>query len=404
MAKIRFLSLFSGIEAASQAWLPLGFECVAVSEIDPFCCALLAHHYPDVPNLGDVSMISEAQIKALGRIDIVVFGSPCQDLSVAGKRQGLSGSRSCLFYHAMRIINYAKKHNQLRFALWENVKGALSSQQGYDFAAVACALSDLPPPPAEGQKYAWKNAGALLGKHLLEWRTLDAQYFGIAQRRQRVFALADFGAWQNRPPILLESQSLCGATTACQTPWQGATRCSSHNTATTECYSIMADITPKIGNNIAPTLRASTGGGINPPFVAYALDRRISFGSQKELAHTLCASDYKDVQAVYAIAGNTINRSDKHGGNGTGVQQDISYTLTTADLHAVSDLTGAVRRLTEIECERLMGFCDNYTKIPYRNKSADQCPKAPRYKALGNSMAVPVMQWIGERIQIALQE
>lgn len=162
MAKIRFLSLFSGIEAASQAWLPLGFECVAVSEIDPFCCALLAHHYPDVPNLGDVSMISEAQIKALGRIDIVVFGSPCQDLSVAGKRQGLSGSRSCLFYHAMRIINYAKKHNQLRFALWENVKGALSSQQGYDFAAVACALSDLPPPPQKGKNTHGKTQAPCL--------------------------------------------------------------------------------------------------------------------------------------------------------------------------------------------------------------------------------------------------
>lgn len=151
------------------------------------------------------------------------------------------------------------------------------------------------------------------------------------------------------------------------------------------------------------TLRATGGGGVTPPLVAYAFDARQSFGTQSNLAYTLCATDYKGPQAVYAIAGNIIGRDDKHGGNGVGVQINKSYTLTTTDRHAVSDLQGLARQLTPIECERLMGFHDDYTKIAYRDKPAEQCPKSQRYKALGNSMAVPVMRWIGERIVWALE-
>lgn len=153
--KLRYLSLFSGIEACSVAWAELGWECVAVAEIDPFCSTLLAHYYPTVPNLGDVSKITEDGIKALGDIDLIVFGSPCQDLSVAGKRAGFDGERSSLFYHAIRVINYAKKHNNLRFALWENVKGAFSSNKGRDFSSVVSQMAGItkcPPPPARLEK------------------------------------------------------------------------------------------------------------------------------------------------------------------------------------------------------------------------------------------------------------
>src|SRR5699024_3201044 len=118
---MRLLSLFSGIEAASVAWEPLGWECVAVSEIEPFPAAMLQHHYPSVPNLGDVTRITEDDIKALGPIDLVVFGSPCQDLSVAGRREGIKGEQSGLFFSAIKIIEWARKHNGCRFALWENV-------------------------------------------------------------------------------------------------------------------------------------------------------------------------------------------------------------------------------------------------------------------------------------------
>lgn len=127
---MRYLSLFSGIEAASVAWHRLGWECVGVSEIDPFASRVLAHHYRHVPNLGDVTKITEAQIAALGRIDALIFGSPCQDLSVAGKRKGLDGERSGLFFTAVRIIGWARKHCGLRWALWENVLGAFSSARG----------------------------------------------------------------------------------------------------------------------------------------------------------------------------------------------------------------------------------------------------------------------------------
>ena len=206
---MRYLSLFSGIEAATQAWQPLGWECVAVSEIEPFPCAVLEHHYPNVPNLGDVTKITEQQIKDLGQIDLIVFGSPCQNLSVAGNRKGFEGEQSSLFYAAMEIIKHAKRHCKTRFALWENVCGAFSSNKGADFTEVVkhmAGLDDLDTPTN-----GWGKEGAAVGSNgLLEWSVLDAQWFGLAQRRKRVFAIVDFGDWTSRPPILLERESLRG--------------------------------------------------------------------------------------------------------------------------------------------------------------------------------------------------
>ena len=206
---MKFLSLFSGIEAASVAWESLGWECVAVSEIDPFPCAVLADRFPNIPNLGDITAIDEEDVKKLGRIDLVVFGSPCQDLSVAGKREGLSGERSGLFLQAIRIIRCAVANNGCRFALWENVPGAFSSNRGWDFATVVGEMAGCRgiKPPENG----WGTEGAAVGElGMVEWAVLDAQFFGVPQRRRRVFALADFGNWFNRPPVLLEPESLRG--------------------------------------------------------------------------------------------------------------------------------------------------------------------------------------------------
>lgn len=205
---MRYLSLFSGIEAASQAWEPLGWECVGFSEIEAFPSRLLAARYPGVKNLGDVTKITEADIAMLGRIDLIVFGSPCQDLSVAGKRKGLEGARSGLFHDAMRIIGWAREWCDLRGALWENVPGAFTSNKGADFAAVVGALAGLEcTAPAKG----WGTEGCAVGTEaMVEWATLDAQWFGVAQRRRRVFALADFGDWTRRPPVLLEPEGLRG--------------------------------------------------------------------------------------------------------------------------------------------------------------------------------------------------
>lgn len=415
---MRFLSLFSGIEACSVAWKKLDWQCVGFSEIEPFPCALLDYHYLDIPNLGDVTKITEEQIKALGQIDLVVFGSPCTDLSVAGKRQGLKGQASGLFYDAIRVIEWARQHNGCRFALWENVPGAFSSNKGADFAAVVRLLSggrDIDTP-----ENGWGNTGFALGENgLTEWRVLDAQYFGLAQRRKRVFAITDFGDWSNRPPILLERESLSGVTTksrktSTQKDIPYAKRYftkvdSSKIGLNVYCFETRYDKNPirECHGGVTPTLTAAMGtGGGNVPFTATAYGfapELLAVKEQEELSPTLLANSYKNPVSVFTIAGNVIGRDNKHGGNHLGLSDSqASYTLTTSDRHAVA-YPIMVRRLTPVECERLMGFPDNYTQIPYRGKSAEECPNSPRYKALGNSMATNVMLWIGKQIDKAVK-
>jgi DNA (cytosine-5)-methyltransferase 1 len=205
---LRYLSLFSGLEAARVALAPRGWECVGVAEVDPAACAVLSHRLPGVPNLGDVTAITDEQIAALGRIDVVIGGSPCQDLSVAGKRRGLDGARSSLFHEQLRIFHAARHLCGARWLWWENVPGAFSSNKGRDFAVVAGALAGCQlDVPADG----WGTEGVALGDNgLVEWAVLDSQWFGVAQRRRRVFAVLDTGDWANRSPVLLERDSLRG--------------------------------------------------------------------------------------------------------------------------------------------------------------------------------------------------
>lgn len=402
---MRVLSLFSGIEAASVAWLPLGWEIVAVAEIEPFPCKVLAHHYPDVPNLGDITKITESDIQALGHIDLVVFGSPCQDLSIAGIRKGLDGNRSGLFFTAIQIVRWSKA----RFALWENVPGAFSSNKGNDFAAVVREMggsSVSPTVPSAG----WGTEGVALGeKALVEWATLDAQWFGVAQRRRRCFALADFGNWQDRPPILLEQQSVRGDTAPSREKGQEVTE-------------------------IAGTLSANGGGTTRPAGNANELDfcittnRMVAFGEyvDDDTAGALKQRDYKDATDLisYGIPGNWIGRKPENGGNAVEPMLNVAPCQTKTDVHAVAfnvkdagyDATVnlspcmstnhtnigvtvglmQVRRLTPLECHRLQGFPDHYL---HQVKGATD---SAMYKALGNSMAVPVMRWIGQRIKDAI--
>lgn len=481
---MRYLSLFSGIEACTVAWKPLGWECVAVAEIEPFPCAVLAHHYPNVPNLGDVTKITEQQIKELGQIDLVVFGSPCQNLSVAGNRKGLQGESSGLFYEAIRLISYARQHNGCRFALWENVPGSFSSNKGDDFREVVRELSanrDINTP-----ENGWGNTGVALGENgLVEWRVLDAQYFGLAQRRKRVFAIVDFGNWQDRPPILLEPKGVCGDTPPSRETRQGFATDTQISTVREGSFGTFVD------GETAGTTKASggvLGGGSESLVVVHGTQDPIT---SETTANCLGRNSGQENVVIYqkpvffaeprrargvdivgffepcptlqayagtgggntpmvahkviSIAGNIIGRSPQNGGNGNGFDEEVCYTLTTADRHAVAFQTSynnlsvkheisqpilaaqgttgnkgvnvcyvpttadrhavaansIIRRLTPTECEILQGFPRNYTKIPYRKKTADQCPDSPRYKALGNSMAVPVMAHIGKKIQEA---
>ena len=275
---MKFLSICSGIEAASVAWNPIGFEAIGFSEIEPFCCELLRQKYPSTPNFGD--MTNHGRWQKFDRPEIIVGGTPCQSFSIAGLRKGLADPRGNLMLTYLEIV----KCNQPRWVVWENVPGVLSSNGGRDFGTFIGCLAEF-------------------GYHV-SWRVLDASGFGVPQRRKRVFVVGYLGERTDSGKILFKPEGNDGNK---QKDKQRA---------------------------ISPTLQ------------------------------TTC-NDY-----------------------------------SRADGFLIIESGKRYRRLTPIECERLQGFPDGYTAIPWRNKSASDCPDGPRYKALGNSMAVPVVRWIGERIKM----
>lgn len=313
---MRYLSLFSGIEAASVAWHSLGWKCVGVSEIEAFPCAVLEHHYPGVPNFGDVTKITEKDIAELGQIDVIVFGSPCQDLSLAGKRKGFiddcgTATRSGLFFTAMQIVEWAKKHCGLRFALWENVPGAFSSNKGADFAEVVGHLAgiDYVEIPPKG----WGSEGCAVGKEgMVEWSTLDAQWFGVAQRRRRVFALADFGDWSNRPPLLLEPESMRGDTAPSRKTGQETTVATTVGTGESR-----------------PCSRNAESGFVLKELIAFnsnAQPDEMRF--DEHVSATLTCSQ----NAAVAFGIRTANTSS----NGWGIQEEVTHTIDCAQGTAVA--------------------------------------------------------------------
>lgn len=401
---MRYVSLFSGIEAASVAWGPLGWEPMAFAEIEPFPCAVLQERFPNVPNLGDVSKVDwSCFIESSGRPDIIVGGSPCQSFSVAGKREGLEGA-SGLMWEYVRAVAECRP----RWVVWENVPGALSSSHGEDFRCLLESLDQI------GYRMAW--------------RVLDAQFFGVAQRRRRVFLVGDLGApGGGAAEVLLEPESLCGDPRPSREKRAALASNDRIGAQASGVFSLQSDGGTSLNSN---------GGGWQCDGSAYTLnlvDRQaVAFASNQRGEVRLFGGDGQTVGAIPA------NQSGKqvtalafkfHAGAKAGsaaASEDLSPTLT-ADWHnpavciaddnakaAVdSELCGTlkcggsapmvasdyvVRRLTPRECERLQGFPDDWTLVPYRGKPADECPDGPRYKALGNSMAVPVMRWIGERI------
>ena len=386
---IRYGSLCSGIEAASVAWETLGWQPAWFAEIEPFPCAVLQHHWPHIPNHGDMTqLVGKILNGSIEAPDVLVGGTPCQAFSVAGLRGSLDDERGNLTLVLIRILDAidfirARNGQPPCILVWENVPGVLNTKDN----AFGCFLGglageDMPLVPV-WQK--WANAGCVLGhKRRIAWRILDAQYFGVPQRRRRVFLVASAGS-ASPAEILFERQGEAGDFGA--------------GTETREDPA--AFIEGSFGtyrqSAVGGTVKASGGalqGGSETLLVVHG--RQTPCTSDK--AFTLDCQHNGNTNVV-CIHGNTIGRQPENGGNGTGAIQDgTSYTLTATDRHAVSDGL-QVRRLTPTECERLQGFPDNHTLIPWRGKPAAECPDSPRYKAIGNSMAVPVMRFIGKRIQ-----
>jgi len=314
---MNYLSVCSGIEAATVAWHDMGWKAVGYSEIEKFPSEVLHHHYPDVTNFGDMTKYKDWNINE--SVELLVGGTPCQSFSVAGLRKGLEDPRGNL---ALTYVGILDKFRP-KWCVWENVPGVLSSGKGRDFGSFLGALVEL------GYGFAY--------------RVLDAQYFGVPQRRKRVFVVGCFGDWRSAAKVLFESESLC------------------------------RDITP-----IRKEEQETSDNFI--PSIANCLQ-------------TTC-NDYSRADGFnmisYSIAENIIGRKPHNGGNGNGFSKNIMYTLNATGVHGVQT-NMKVRKLTPLECERLQGFPDNYTNTPTSSDST-------RYKALGNSMAVPVMRWIGQRI------
>jgi DNA (cytosine-5)-methyltransferase 1 len=470
VSRLVYGSVCSGIEAASVAWHPLGWRAAFLSEIEPFPRAALAHHYPDVPLHGDFTTIEAGQYEP---IDLLVGGTPCQSFSVAGLRGGLADDRGNLALQFLRLADRLRP----RWVVWENVPGVLSSNDGRDFGSILGGLAEL--------GYGWA------------YRVLDAQFFGIPQRRRRVFVVGCLGDWRRAVAVLFERHSLSGHPAPRREAGQAAPTIPSRSTAggglgtdfdcdggyqpsvagalgtevpgsrqradasdnllvarvlhvsgdqansevnmdlagTLNCtevhgvvYGWNGDETPKWGREVSPTLRAEQGGeglGVAIPFDTTQItsDKNYSrpraggtchprpAGAHPPAIAFTCKDHGADAGDVApTLRGMGHDASHPNGGgqlavafnwqSGGDCRQNPTVERTdTLGAHQTPPVFGgmAVRRLTPRECERLQGFPDDYTLIPYRGKPAAD---GPRYKALGNSMAVPVMAWIGRRIQM----
>lgn len=581
---MKYLSICSGVDSCSLAWTQtpdgkgLGWEPVGFSEIEKFPSAVLKHHYPDVPNLGDMTAFREWPDRIFEEADLIVGGTPCQAFSHAGKRRSLDDERGNLTLTYTQLINHADRI-RLRagkprpIVLWENVPGVLTTPDN----ALGCLFSELSGEDCSPIK-EWSKAGRILGRgRRVAWCVLDSQYFGVPQRRRRVFALAipselvDDSSIPDPGEILSIATCLRGNTPA--RPQQGKDSSSSSGQGSSDGHWEGGEVHPTLNRggvgspgasnqelfsqggaglvpeqhrevanclraqenfshredtdncvvtpsaeplqDVAPTLTAqygdkygyedqhiNGGAGLYVRDVAPTVTSKWAKGTSGPSGnehHNLVTEakwwDGSDVaptqltnsqnqfmpdqgklnaivepkpQAFYSnqnqemppeenilptpkdqrsptaicIQNSSINKTNpKNGPQGSGTNDDLSFTLDTTSPHAVASFTASeqansyawenedtyptltaqqpndtsnlqqgvrqemiVRRLTPIECERLMGFPDNYTQIPWKGKPAEECPDGPRYKACGNSMVVPVMRWLGERIQAAVED
>jgi DNA (cytosine-5)-methyltransferase 1 len=474
---MNYLSVCSGIEAATVAWHSLGWTPLAFSEIEKFPSQVLAHHYPNTPNLGDMTRFKEWNFES--DVNVLVGGTPCQSFSVAGLRKGLYDPRGNLMLTYLAI---AAKYRP-KWLVWENVPGVLSSNGGLDFASLLRGMGEL------GYGFAY--------------RVLDAQYFGVAQRRRRVFVVGYLGNWRPAAAVLFERHSLQGHPAPSREKREGV----APSTGFSVTGSVTGGFGPKLGTDeacqgslipamhseISPALKARdakgpSSDGDGDGAILVPMSRPIALQDVRAVEKMQNGKGWNDDGTAYTVdthatqgVAQPINiyggnkRQDRPEGGfyvrmdenisktldsatglnptcsqgGTAVMQPIPFDTTQItskanyskpqagdpchplaagahppaitqamafDWQSGGDARGldpkptaqlqrsqtpavmqamAVRRLTPVECERLQGFPDNYTDIQPKGKAT---PDGPRYKALGNSMAVPVMAWIGERI------
>lgn len=449
---MRYGSVCSGIEAASVAWESLGWLPAWFAEIESFPSAVLAHHWPDVANLGDMTKIAAAvRTGDVAAPDVLVGGTPCQAFSIAGLRNGLDDERGQLTLSYVELANAIddkcrERGEEEAIIVWENVPGVLSSKDnafGCFLAGLAGESSEL--QPAGGK---WTHAGCVSGpQRIIAWRVLDAQFFGVAQRRRRVFVVASARKGFDPAVVLFELDSVRRDSAPRRETQKAVAALTARGVGTCGADDNQAQAGHLIafgGGNTAGHIdvaTACTAHGIRLDFdtETFAVHGTQDPDTNCELAHTLgrnngqenacIAFSYKDNGADATSDLSPMIRAGNHDkshansgqppaiayafkagqgakAGGIGYAEEQSPTLTSASsgtnlapavMHGV-----AVRRLTPIECERLQGFPDNHTLIGWRGKDAAECPDGPRYKAIGNSMAVPVMRWIGERIAAAL--
>ena len=420
---MRFGSVCSGIEAASVAWGPLGWKAAWLSEIEPFPSAVLAHHYPDVPNLGDMTLLPERILSGeVEAPDVFCGGTPCQAFSVAGLRNSLDDARGNLSLVFCEIANAIDKVRSVQqsnpcIIFWENVPGVLSTKDnafGCFLGALAGEDDALIPPGGR-----WTNAGFIDGpKRAVAWRVLDAQYFGVAQRRKRVFVVASARADFDPAAVLFEFDGVRRDTAPSREAGQDPAPCVTNGppfsrTGNERVEAEAMVVQPfEVGNCLTARMHKGINStldeGQTPVLQPIPLDMRnagrdpekhdemnrqgVGVGEPGDPAHTVTSA------FVHAVAQPMVLMDQ--GGSVMNVEHDIVGTLRR-ETHGhepavIQPPSMAVRRLTPVECERLQGFPDGYTNIPWRKK--DESPDGPRYKALGNSWAVPNVRWIGERI------
>lgn len=401
---MKYASVCSGVEAPSQAWEELGWEAQWFSEIEEFPSAVLAHHYPNVPNLGDMTKLINNEVFNARDIQLLIGGTPCQSFSVAGLRKGLEDPRGNLALEFVRILSIKKP----QWFIWENVPGVLSSNGGRDFASIIGAFTKI--------------------GYGVSWRVLDAQFFGVPQRRRRVFVVGYFGSWRPSWRVLFESEGVQGYSKTSREEREGFAGSSKSG-----AYFSKQRIDEYKRSNLSSTLAARDSRGPDD-LIAQAVSENqqsevllsdkvgaLNRGGGKPGQGYPCVLRYSKSHRPTFIAQRVKNDGTTNTlstGEGCGNQSSQNFVFTQNDYgrDATENLAPTlrsggeggipqqcvttklgVRRLTPLECERLQGFKDNWTNIPGATNSK-------RYKACGNSMAVPVIKWLGKRIMEVVGE